>query len=161
KDSAASLLVSYALPERIKKALGPTIDELVTALPSKAPDETHKKLFAKLLNALAPSLKAGEIDAAVDFRGPSAKQHHTLVAGLKHALTAQPGTAGMVRLDVAAARWVPLMAHDQPAAPKAAKEAFGKTPNDDRVQLSISGGTALKAEFHIQAGILKFYNILK
>src|SRR5262249_28396547 len=83
KNSAASGLISYALPERIKKALGPTIDEIVTALVSKARDETQKQLAEKMLTALAPSLKAGEIDAAVDFRGPSANKHYTLVAGIK------------------------------------------------------------------------------
>jgi hypothetical protein len=83
KDSAASFLLTYALPERVRKALGPAIDELVATLPEKAPDETHKSLSQKVLKALGPSVKAGEIDVAVDFRGPSKDKHYTFVAGVK------------------------------------------------------------------------------
>jgi hypothetical protein len=83
KDSAASFLLTYALPERVRKALGPAIDEGVVAAADRVPDETHKAMSQKLLKALTPSLKAGEIDAAADFRGPSKDKHYTLVAGVK------------------------------------------------------------------------------
>jgi hypothetical protein len=83
KDSAASVLLSYTLPERVRKALTPVIDEGISKVVDKVPDETLRAVTEKLLKVLAPSLKAGEIDAAIDLRGPSAKKHYTLVAGVK------------------------------------------------------------------------------
>src|SRR5262249_45581704 len=62
------------------------------------------------------------------------------LAALKRALDTKPGQAAPIHLALAAARLVPLMAKDQPAAPNAAKEAFGKHPGDDKVRFSLSGG---------------------
>jgi hypothetical protein len=79
------------------------------------------------------------------------------LAALKQALAVQPGTAAMVRVDAAVSRLIPLMAKDQPAAPNAAKEAFGKNAGDDRVRFSISGGKALTTEVHLNPAVLKFF----
>jgi hypothetical protein len=83
KDSAASVLLTYTLPERLRKALAPVIDEGISNVLEKQADQPHQALVEKMLKVLAPSLKAGEIDAAIDLRGPSAKKHYTLVAGIK------------------------------------------------------------------------------
>src|SRR5262249_52086368 len=83
KDSALNFLISYALPERVQKSLGPVVDEAIKGVIEKAGDETHKQIAEKLLRVLAPSLKAGEIDATLDLRGPSANKHYTLVGGIK------------------------------------------------------------------------------
>jgi hypothetical protein len=238
KDSAFSVLFSYALPERVQKALGPVVDEAIKEMLEQAKDETHKQLAEKLFRVLAPSIKAGEIDAAVDVRGPSANKHYTLVGGiklkngdeigttlkeivkdlpqevrdlvkidadktgnvnihriefdrflddnartvfgngavfvavrsnaiywavgengleaLKAALAAKPGTAGLFQLNVSLAQLVPIMAKHQPAAPKAAEEAFAKNPGADKISVSVTGGKALKAEVHVKAAVLKF-----
>lgn len=242
KDSALSFLISYALPERVQKSLGPVIDEAVKGVVEKAKDDTQKQLAEKLLRVLAPSLKAGEIDAAMDLRGPSANKHYTLVGGiklkngeevektvkelisnlpqevrdlvkidaekaggvhihriefdrfmddnaravfgngalfvavranaifwaggengleaLKSALTAQPGSAGMIRFDLSLAHVAALMAKEQPAAPKAAEEAFGKAPGQDKIRVSVTGGAAIKTEIHVKPAVLKFFALI-
>jgi hypothetical protein len=83
KDSALSVLLSYAFPKRVQEAMGPAVDETIKSVVEKAHDDTHKQIAEKLLHVLAPSIKAGEIDAAVDVRGPSPKKHYTLVGGIK------------------------------------------------------------------------------
>jgi len=238
KDPAFSILLAYALPERIQKAIGPAIDEAIKDAVEKAKDETHKQLAEKLARALAPSLKAGEIDAAVELRGPSANKHYTLVGGIKlksgeeiektlkelvtnlpqqvrdmvkldaekagsvnihrlefdhfmddnarevfgngavfvavrsnaiyfaggengleaikAALAAKPAAAGLFQLDVSLAHLAPLMAREQPAAPKAAEDAFAKNPGQDKISVRVTGGKAIKAEVHVKTAVLKF-----
>jgi hypothetical protein len=242
KDSAISFLFNYALSDRLKKSLGPVIDEGIKKALEESKDETHKAASEKLLKVLTPSLKAGEIDAAVELRGPSAKKHYTLVFGiklkdgkaveqavkdivkdlppqqrdlvkidaqkaqdvnihevdidhalddkarevfgneplyfavranalyvalgegslnaLKQSLAAKPGAAGMLRFDLSMARLAPLMASEQPDAPKAAEEAFGKDPNSDKLQIRVTGGDSLKTEIHVKPAVLKFLAIV-
>jgi hypothetical protein len=239
KDSALSLLVSYALPERLQKAMGPVVDEGIKTVLEHAQDETHKQIADKLLRVLAPSIKAGEVDAAMDLRGPSANKHYTLVGGIKlkngeevektlkeiitglpeqvrdlvkfdadkaggtpihkvdfehfmddnartifgngslyvalrsnalywaggengleamkSALSAKPGTAGVLKWNLSLANLAPLMAKEQPGAVKAATDAFGKNPDQDKIQFTVTGGNELKAEIHIKAAVLKFF----
>jgi hypothetical protein len=239
KDSALSFLISYALPERLQKALGPAVDEGIKTVLEHAQDDTHKQLAEKLLKVLAPSVKAGEIDAAVELRGPSPKKHYTLVGGIKlkngeevektlkeiitglpeqvrdmvkfdadkaggtpihkvdfehfmddnartifgngalyvalrsnalywsggedgleamkSALSAQPGATGALKLNLSLANLAPLMVKDQPGAVKAAADAFGKNPGQDKIQFTVTGGNALKAEIHVKAAVLKFF----
>src|SRR5262249_12412608 len=83
KDSALSVLFSYAFPERVQKAMGPAVDEAIKSVVEKAHDDTHKQIADKLLHVLAPSIKASEIDTAIDVRGPSSNKHYTLVGGIK------------------------------------------------------------------------------
>jgi hypothetical protein len=237
-----NFLISYALPERVQKSLGPVVDEAIKGVIEKAHDDTHKQMAEKLLRVLAPSLKAGEIDATLDLRGPSANKHYTLVGGiklkngeevektlkelvtnlpqevrdlvkidaekasgvnihriefdhfmddnarkvfgngavyvavranaifwaggengldaLKSALAAKPGPAGMIRFDLSLAHLAALMVKDQPAAPKAAEEAFGKAPGQDKIRVSVSGGNAIKTEIHVKPAVLKFFTLV-
>ncbi len=83
RNSAASILVHYALPDKLRKTLGPRIDEGIRKIVEHEQDETNHALAEKVLKALAPSLKTGELDMAVDLRGPSAKKKYTLVAAIK------------------------------------------------------------------------------
>jgi hypothetical protein len=235
KDSAISFLLTYAFPERLRKALAPVIDEAAKEFVEKAPDDAHKAIHQKLANALMPTLKGGELDAAIDLRGPSAGNHYTLVAGiklkdgeavdkavheivkdlpeharevikldaqkadgaavhevtikdpklreifgdeplrftvrsnalylalgengasaLKEAMNTKPATAGMFQLNLAVARLAPIIAREQPAAPKVAEEAFGKDAGSDKIHVSVTGGTTLKTELHVKPAVLKF-----
>jgi hypothetical protein len=243
KNSALSGLTSFVLPARVRKNLGPAIDEAIQKASERAGDEKHKEMVQKLLKAVEPSLKAGEIDAAVDLRGPSDKKHYTLVAGiklkngeevektvkdliqglpqeqrdhikvdahsvgdvhiheadighvlddnardmfgngpayfavrsnavflalgdnalpaLKGALSGAPGAAHMVQVELSVARLAKLMAHDQPAAPKAAEEAFGKNREGDKIRFTLEGGKSLKAQFSVQPLVIKFFDLLE
>jgi hypothetical protein len=243
KDSAASLLLSYTLPQRLRKTLAPAIDDAINNILDKQNDETRRSLTEKLLKVLAPSLKAGAIDAAIDLRGPSSKKHYTLVAGIKlkngkevertikeivkdlpeeirdvikldahkagdvnihgvevdrflddaaremfgeepiyfavrsnaiylaagenslkaikEALDAKPGTTRMIHIDLSMAKLARLMARDNPDAPKAAEEAFGKEQEGDRISITLEGGKALKAKLSIKPMVLKFFRLLE
>jgi hypothetical protein len=82
-DAAANILVHASLPADVRKALSPVIDEAMRGILTKEKDE-HKRTQAEhLLKAIAPTLKAGELDAAVVLTGPTAKQHYTVVAAFK------------------------------------------------------------------------------
>jgi hypothetical protein len=75
KDSALSGLVRVTIPEKLREALAPVLDEVV-----------GKKLegdVAKTVAALKPTLKAGELDAAVELRGPSSDKLYTAIVGVK------------------------------------------------------------------------------
>ncbi len=83
RDSAMSLLLHIALPAEVRKAIGPAIDEGFRQALEKEKDRTKREQGTKLFKALSPTLKAGELDAVFDLRGPDANQLYTLVAGLK------------------------------------------------------------------------------
>jgi hypothetical protein len=82
-DAAASMMAHVIIPDKLKQALEPVIDEgLAKALENvSAADERAQA--EKFFKALAPTLKSGELDIAGTLLGPSADKHHTIVAGLK------------------------------------------------------------------------------
>jgi hypothetical protein len=82
-DSVMNLQVNMTVPEHIRKLMGPAIDEAVTKGLSEEKDATKKALVEKGIQAILPTVKAGVLDMAVDFRGPGKDQHYTLVSGLK------------------------------------------------------------------------------
>ena len=82
-DSVMNLQVNMAVPENIRKLMGPAIDEAVTKGLSEEKDAMKKALAEKAMQALLPTVKAGVLDMAVDFRGPGKDKHYTLVSGLK------------------------------------------------------------------------------
>ena len=83
KDSAANGVLHFALPEGVRKALAPVIDEFFDKELARETDKAKRELASKVFKAVAPTLKAGELDLALDLRGPSDKKLYTLVAGLK------------------------------------------------------------------------------
>jgi hypothetical protein len=82
KDDAISANITATLPEDIKKALGPVVDDLIKQATEQEKDEVKKALAKAGLERLAPTLKAGEIDAGVSLRGPDSGGHYTAVAGV-------------------------------------------------------------------------------
>ncbi len=82
-DSAMKMLIHGALPDSLRKTLESVIDEGIHSGLQKEKDPIKRGQAAKLFDALAPSVKAGEVDAAVNLRGPAANQHYTVVAGIK------------------------------------------------------------------------------
>jgi hypothetical protein len=82
-DSVMNLQVNMTVPEHIRKLIGPAIDEAVTQELGKETDTTKKALAEKAFQAILPTVKAGVLDMAVDFRGPGKDKHYTLVSGLK------------------------------------------------------------------------------
>jgi hypothetical protein len=82
-DAAMQGLVHFALPESAQKALAPVVDELIRKALAGEQDAQKREKAAKVLKALEPSLKAGEVDAALSLRGPTQGQLYAFVAGVK------------------------------------------------------------------------------
>jgi hypothetical protein len=83
KDSAFSFGAFAAMPEDLRKLYGPVIDEAIQNGLKEQKDPSKRELADKLAKVLTPTLKAAELDVAVDVRGPSPKNLYTAVAGLK------------------------------------------------------------------------------
>ncbi|HYT91787.1 MAG TPA: hypothetical protein VEL76_23940 [Gemmataceae bacterium] len=82
-DAALNLLVHYALPEKLRTALGAVVDDAAKKALGEISDETKRKQLVQLIEALAPTFKEGEIDLAISMRGPGVGGRYTLVAGLR------------------------------------------------------------------------------
>ncbi len=82
-DSAANLIFSAALPEKLRKSLSEAVDDAVKKGLADAAAKGQREAAEKVVKALLPTLKAGELDAGFDLRGPGAKDLYTLVMGVK------------------------------------------------------------------------------
>jgi hypothetical protein len=82
-NAAVNLRATLTLPESIRKALGPVITEGIRKETEKEADEAKRERARKFLEALEPTLRAGEIDVALSLRGPSTDKHYAFVAGAK------------------------------------------------------------------------------
>src|SRR5262249_48649073 len=60
-----------------------TIDESVQSALEKEKDPNKRQVAEKLYGAILPTLKAGELDAAVELRGPTANKHYAAIAAPK------------------------------------------------------------------------------
>lgn len=83
KDSAMSLLLDIGLPEKLRSALGPILDEGEKKAVEGEKDKHKREVLAALIKAVKPTLKEGELDAGVDIRGPAADGLYTVLAGIK------------------------------------------------------------------------------
>ena len=81
--SAMNLLAHGSMPAGLRKAFEPVIDEAVNKALAKEKDETKRQLAAKVLKALDPTFKSGEVDAGFSLRGPDADHAYTVLAGIK------------------------------------------------------------------------------
>ena len=82
-DSAANLIFNVALPEKLRKAVSDAVDEAVKKGLEDASAKGQREAAEAVVKALLPTLKAGELDAGFDLRGPGAKDLYTMVIGLK------------------------------------------------------------------------------
>jgi hypothetical protein len=82
-DPAASMVAHILMPDKIRQALEPVIDEAMAKAMENMSDATKREQAEKLFKAVAPTLKAGELDASVVLHGPTGDNLYTVVAGLK------------------------------------------------------------------------------
>lgn len=75
--------VTLVMPEALQKTFAGVLDEARTKILNDARDPGKKKQAEELLNALAPSFKAGELDAALSFQGPGKDKRYSVVAAVK------------------------------------------------------------------------------
>jgi hypothetical protein len=82
KDTVAKGSVKIALPAEQKEQFGKLLDDTFDEVLKKASGEQERELLKKVFNALAPTAKAGELDAAFALSGPDAKgKYRLIVAG--------------------------------------------------------------------------------
>src|SRR5262249_37298770 len=80
-DAALNMLVHLALPENLRQVLGPVIDDEIKKDVEKEKDAAKRALAEQVLEAIKPSLKAGELDALIQLGGPeTGKTYDVLVA---------------------------------------------------------------------------------
>lgn len=82
-DSALSLLLHWSLPEELRKAAEPVIDEAVKKAMENARDDAQRQQAEKFFKALEPTFKSGELDAGFSLRGPIKEGTYTFVIGVK------------------------------------------------------------------------------
>jgi hypothetical protein len=83
EDDAATARVHVSLPESLREAIGPLVDEGLKKLHEKEKDEAKRELGEKFLKAVIPTLKAGEIDVLAALRGPTKNGHYAGLVGIK------------------------------------------------------------------------------
>lgn len=79
-DSALRLTAALALPEKLRKALEPAIEEGLRNDLTKQADEAKRAALERFTRAVSPTLKAAEFDGGAVLRGPADKGTYTLVA---------------------------------------------------------------------------------
>lgn len=80
---ALSLGMTLGLPEAVRHALEPVIDEAIAKALASQADPNQRQLAEQALKALAPTLKSGELDAGLALRGPDSEGLFTLVVGAR------------------------------------------------------------------------------
>jgi hypothetical protein len=83
KDSAANMLFHLTVPERLRKAMEPVLDETFKKSLDEEQDKDKRAAAEKLYKALEPTLKSGELDFGANLRGPSDKGLYAVVMAVK------------------------------------------------------------------------------
>ncbi len=81
--AAINLLLHGNLPEDLRVGIGPAFIEGVKNALEEDKDAAKREMGKKFLTAIEPSVKAGELDLAFSFRGPSKENHYTFLGALK------------------------------------------------------------------------------
>jgi hypothetical protein len=82
-DSAMKLLAHLSLPEDLRKGLEPIVDDGIKEAVKHQTDATKRERREKILKALEPTIKAGELDALFNMSGPDKNQHYAFFMGIK------------------------------------------------------------------------------
>jgi hypothetical protein len=82
-NSAFKSELNLSLPHKLRELLAPALQDAEKQMLAKAQDENHRQVLKPLLEGIMPTLKAAELDTAIDLRGPNKKGLYTLVAGMK------------------------------------------------------------------------------
>jgi hypothetical protein len=138
--SALGGFLHVVLPEGIRNAMAPAIDEAIKAKMADL-DEGARGLLTPLVDAITPTLKSGVLDIGVSVRGPGKDGKHTLVGSLqvkdgegiekavRKVLDVLPDEAKKgVKLDVAKAEGVSIHSVKPENVNDASRELFGEGP---------------------------------
>jgi hypothetical protein len=78
-DCAMSVAAAVALPEKLRKALEPVIEEELKKETSGESNEAKREALGRVNKALMPTAKAAEFDGGAALRSPAANGTYTLV----------------------------------------------------------------------------------
>lgn len=157
-DSAANGLIHLIPTDDIRKAFSDVVDEALDKAMASIQDEAKRKQAKSLADALAPTLRAGEIDVAFNLAGPGKNKNYNLVLAGKvkdgnnlgktvRTLVEDllkvipPAEAGKIKLDADSAGDIKIHRVEFPLDAKA-REVFGDNPifvafRDDAVFLAL------------------------
>ncbi len=136
--SAIGLTLNVGLPQPVKKALEPVVDELVKLGLSMAQGE-YQELLEPLVKAVTPTLKAAEFDGGFALFGPNSKDLYTYVqAGkLKDGLKIEkavkdlvkklPGAENFVKIDEESIGDIKVHIIKVPMIDENARKIFGES----------------------------------
>jgi len=82
-SNAMGSLFHLTIPEAVQPGIRSVIDEAMEKGLDRIGDAAKRKQAELLLNALAPTLKAGEIDIAFSLFGPSANKTYGMIGAIK------------------------------------------------------------------------------
>lgn len=118
-------------------------------LETKNFDPEFKKLFGE--NPIFLAMREDAIFLALGEKGLEA---------LKDALAQKSVASPIALAELSMARLVPLLTREHPAASEAAKEAFAGGSGNDKIQVTLEGGDALKVRMSMKAQLVKFFGLL-
>jgi hypothetical protein len=140
KDSVMGGVLHLALPEEVRKAAAPGIEEAIGKKLGSV-DPNLRDLLGLFVESLKPTATAGKLDVGLDMRGPGKKGKYTLVAGVEivkgqdvekelKALVEKlpPDAKEPLTLDVAKEAGVNIHRVKQKDLDEQAKELFGDGP---------------------------------
>ncbi len=82
-ESAFRGAIHVVLPEELKKGVSKLLDEGFAESLGKIQDAAKRQQAQQLIDALAPTLKSGELDACAQLLGPNADKKYALVAAVR------------------------------------------------------------------------------
>jgi hypothetical protein len=140
KDSVMGGFLHLAMPDAVKKAAAPAIEEAIAKAMDNA-DPNFRDLIAPLVEKLKPTATSGRLDVGLDMRGPGKKSKYTVVTSLqvekgadiekalKELLDKLPDAAKeAIKTDVATENGVNVHRVTQTKVDEQAKEMFGDGP---------------------------------
>ncbi len=82
------------------------------------------------------------------------------LTAIKEAIASEPKPSKTLQMEMAMGRLAKLATEDQQIVLSAAKKAFAKTKNGDRITLSLEGGKSLKLRVSMKAQLVTFFTII-
>src|SRR5262249_41248897 len=175
RHSSDDKLYTAVFGVRLKDAAD--LDKAVRASVEKVPEEARNKI--KLDADSEGDIKIHSLDVGKQF---DAKAKEVLgekpiyfavrddalflalgengLKALKGAVKAKAKTAPLMQVEMSLARLAPLIGHNQKAAPDAARTAFGKDKDDDKVYLTLTAGKALQLRAGMKGAVVRFFSLI-
>src|SRR5207245_7649535 len=81
--AAMRLMLHWSLPDALTEAVRPTVDEVIRKVMLNAAATTERQHAVRLVEALDPTLRAGDLNACFHLLGPGKDQRYSLLMGMQ------------------------------------------------------------------------------